>query len=361
MRESIFLTGATGLIGGEILRLLLDAPGDRLFSLVRARNSIEAELRLLERLGRSGVTGSQVPVGRMVALAGDLTADGLGLASDDQQDPLSSVGTIIHCAAETSFIRDENCHRINVGGMRQVIEFARRCRHTPTIVHVSTATVCGAMRDCCVDEDFECSPDNDHFNEYTRSKAIAEKMLRDSGLPFVIVRPSITVSAGIQSQCFANAMLWWLPLLSQFDAVPIHPDARVDVVTVSFVAQSIIGVMNAADRRHDCYNISAGRDDSLVLGQAAVAVDAFYDRPEPLRLVPFAEWTRELHRTYVRTPQQRKTFAALRHYLPFLNMNVTYDNTRLGRLLGPDLPVLDPFESYVASVLELMSPELMPK
>ena len=46
------------------------------------------------------------------------------------------------------------------------------------------------------------------------------------------------------------------------------------------------------------------------------------------------EVTRELHRRYIALPQQRKIFASLKNYLPFLNMNVLYDNSRLRQELG---------------------------
>lgn len=298
---------------------------------------------------------------RLVSLAGDLTTDGLGLSAEERQDVCSSVDVIVHCAAETSFIRDQNCNRINIGGMQEVIDFARQCRKQPLFVHISTATVCGAVRDMNVVEDFSCDPEGEHYNQYTRSKAIAECMLRESGLRYVILRPSIVVSAGLRDRAFANAMLWWLPLLNQLDAVPINPTARIDLVTVSFVAHAIRCAINASEHRYDCYHLSAGWPDATLLGQAGQVLDTYYDRPAPLRLIQPDAWTRELHRTYIRTPEQRKMFMSLRHYLPFLNMNVAYDNTRLRELLGKDMPPIDPFDSYAAGLLDVMSPELMPE
>jgi thioester reductase-like protein len=356
----ILVTGATGLIGGELLRPLLDCPGTSAWALVRPQAGADAESRLTERLQRSG-TGLEPPLHRLVAVAGDMTAKDLGLPAEHRERISSSVDVIVHCAAETSFIRDEWCHRINVGGMANLIAFAQRCRRNPLIVHVSTATVCGAVRDQSVSEDFSCDPGGHHYNEYTRSKSMAERMLRASGLRFLILRPSIVVSAGIRDHGFASTMLWWLPLLNRLDAVPIDPDARLDMVTVSFVAQSILAVIDSVKRRHDCYHISAGWEDATVMSQAGQFLDAYYDRPEPLQLFRPDEWTREVHRHYIRTPEQRKVFSALRHYLPFINMNVAYDSTRLRCLLGSDLPEIEPFDSYAGSLLEVMSPELIPR
>jgi nucleoside-diphosphate-sugar epimerase len=244
--------------------------------------------------------------------------------------------------------------------MANLIDFARQCRKPPLFVHISTATVCGAVRDMCVAEDYACNAESQHHNAYTRTKALAETMLKESGLQYLILRPSITVSAGIRDRVFASAILWFLPLLNRLGAVPIDAAGRLDIVTVSFVAEAIVAAIEATDREHDCYHITAGRE-SITLGRAARFLDQYYARLEPLQLIPPHQWTRETHRRCIQTPEQRKTFATLRHYLPFLNMNVTYDNSRLRELLGDRLPAIEPFESYTGDLLEIISPELLPR
>jgi nucleoside-diphosphate-sugar epimerase len=359
-QRSILLTGATGLIGGELLPLLLSRPGNQVRALVRSRGVGDADSRLLDRMRRGYNGGGEIDWSRLRGVTGDLTVAGLALCAADRRSLGASTDTIIHCAAETSFIRDEGCHRMNVDGMANLIEFARQCRKPPFIVHVSTATVCGAVRDMSISEDYPCDPESQHHNEYTRTKALAEDLLRGSGLEYLILRPSITVSAGLADPVFASAILWFLPLLNQLDAVPIDPSGRLDLVTVSYVARAILEAMEAPNRQHDCYHISAGRD-CLTLGRAARFLDGHYGRTASLELIPPHLWTRELHRQYVQTSEQRKTFATLRHYLPFLNMNVKYDNSRLRELLGKRMPPVEPFESYAGNLLEIISPELLPR
>lgn len=360
LERSILLTGATGLIGGELLPLLLARPASLVWALVRPKGASHADARLLSRVRRGNTSGLDVAWHRLMGVTGDLTLPGLGLSEEDRRSIAGSVDLIIHCAAETSFIRDEGCRQINVDGMAHLIDFARQFRKPPLFVHISTVTVCGAVRDMCVAEDYPCDPESSHHNEYTRTKALAEQMLKDSGLDYLILRPSITVSAGMRDRVFASAILWFLPLLNRLDAVPIDPSGRLDVVSVAYVARSIVAAIEAGNRQHDCYHISAG-GESLTLGRAARLLDEYYGRLEPLELVPPHLWTREMHRRFVHTPDQRKTFATLRHYLPFLNMNVMYDNTRLSDLLGDRMPTLEPFESYAPDLLEILSAELLPK
>lgn len=356
--RSILLTGVTGLIGGELTSVLHDETSSRLFTLVRPRPDRGAEARLAERLQRSGCDISEFSSDRLAPVAGDLGVAQLGLGDRVHSALTREVDLIIHCAAETSFIRDDQCHRINVEGMRHLLEFARSCSRKPLFVHVSTATVCGALSHCDVTEDGPCDPNGAHYNEYTRSKALAEQMLRASGIPSLVLRPSITISAGLRDPAFARAILWFLPLLNELDAVPIDPMCRLDVVPVSFVVQSMVRLLKLPRHEYDCYHLSAGAEAALSLGEAGRFVDYFYDREEPLKLVSPAGWSREVHRRYVHNVEQRKVFSALRHYLPFLNMDVVYDNARLQKALKGQMPEIEPFASYAPTLLDLIPIEV---
>ncbi len=44
-------------------------------------------------------------------------------------------------------------------------------------------------------------------------------------------------------------------------------------------------------------------------------------------------------------------FHALRYYLPFLNMDVTYDNSRLYEALGDRVPAFQSFDSYADQLI----------
>ena len=241
--------------------------------------------------------------------------------------------------------------------MHNLIALARRCRRNPLIVHLSTAFSCGAVTHQCLGEDDGSDLDNGHHNEYTRSKAIAERVLRDSGESCLILRPSITLSAGIPARKFARAIAWFIPLLREFEALPIDPASRVDIVPASFVAESIIRLLQKPHLRHGCYNISAGPDAAMVCGPAFAFLDDFYKRPKPLKLVPPSEWTRGKHRQYLGAAHQRKLFSTFRYYLPFLNMDVVYDNTRLRTELGNQFPDITPVAEYAGNLLNLVGSE----
>ncbi|HUU83785.1 MAG TPA: SDR family oxidoreductase [Phycisphaerae bacterium] len=357
-QTTILITGVTGLIGGELVRRLVRCGVGKIFCLIRPTPEATATERLVQRLRRSGDLDLLEGTASLQAVAGDVTLPRFGLSVGDAALVADSVNMVIHCASELSFIRDVSCRQTNVVGMQNLIELVRDYRRSPLIVHVSTATICGSVSHQCVTEEDSDDPDVDHFNEYTRSKAAAERVLRESGLPALVLRPSIVLSAELPSEDFAKAILWFLPLLNEFDAVPVDPASRVDVVPVSFVADSMIRLLQAPTRAYDCYHVSAGPAGALRCGDVGRYLDEFYQRANPILPVPPDQWTRQIHRRYVATRTQRKLFATLKHYLPFLNMDVVYDNTRLRNELGGGPLVIPPITDYLGGLLRLVTPEL---
>ena len=351
---NVFVTGATGLIGGELVRTLLTQPVGKVWALVRPTADGHPELRLAHRLKRS--TADEPDTGAdLIAVAGDVSAKRLGLSDADFDCVRYEADIIIHSAAETSFIRAAACRRTNIAGAKRLIEFTRECTRNPLLVCLSTAFVSGVVANACLTEEDGRRPRSEHHNEYTHSKAVAEELVRSSGLPVLVVRPSVVLSAGVPDAAFARAILQFVPLLSELDAVPINPAGRPDAVPVQFVVDSIIRLLQLPRLRYDCYHISAGEEGAATFGQLTPIVDRFYGRALPLRLIPLAQWTRDVHRNYIRTPEQRRIFASLRNYLPFLNMNVLYDNTRLRAELGDRFPECPPLTSYLEELLDLIS------
>jgi thioester reductase-like protein len=350
----VLLTGATGLIGGEVLRALLDFGVSEIWTHVRLKADASPLERIAARVRRSGAElDGALRVVRGVT--GDVRRADLGMPAHEADSMCDSVDFVIHCAGETSFTRGAECVESNVVGMRNLIDFVRRCHRNPLILYVSTAANGGALRHTCVTEDGGCRPDARHHNEYTRSKAVAERLLVDSGLPHVIVRPSIVLSAGLPDSAFARAILWFVPLLRRFEAIPVDPTSRLDIVPVDFVARSIVKLLTVPDRRWKCYHVSAGTAHTATCRGLSTLLDEFYQRRRPLRLIAPKYWTPEMQRAFVRSSFQRTYFAALRHYLPFLNMNVVYDNGRLRESLGTESMRIRRVEEYLGELLKRIS------
>lgn len=352
--SNVFVTGVTGLIGGELVRTLIRQPTGKVWALIRAMSDADPARRLAHRLGRSGDQPPAHSQTRLRAVAGDVSLNQLGLCSAARDEIRRDADIIIHSAAETSFIRAADCRRTNIAGAENLVEFTRSCERKPLLVCLSTAYVSGVVANTCIAED-DFRPENDHHNEYTRSKAVAEELVRSSGLRVLVVRPSIVLSAGIPDPVFARAILGFVPLLQKLDAVPVNPAARPDVVPVQFVVDSVIGLLRKPQLAHNCYHISAGEHAAANYEELSRVLDEYYARPTPLRLISPAQWTRDVHRRHIHLSEQRKVFATLRNYLPFLNMNVLYDNSRLQQELGDVFPPLPRLSAYITELLELIA------
>ena len=167
----ILITGAGGLIGGEVSARLA-ARGHRVSALVHRNPQVR---------GNDG----QVPALYRV-YQGDVSVPVFGLNAAD----LGDHDLLIHCAATTRFdLRDEDYRAVNVAGTAHAIEVARAS--DMALLHISTAYVCG-KREGVIRED-DPLPQGEFANGYEASKAQGEALVAVSGLRHAIARPSVVV------------------------------------------------------------------------------------------------------------------------------------------------------------------------
>lgn len=214
----IFVTGGAGVVGVPLLRML------------GARHEVVA------------LTHSRPVAGAAAVVRGDLTAPGLGLDARDTDMVLDGLDLVVHCAANVDFAAGpEKLHSVNVVGTQRVLDLAARA--SARVVHVSTAFV-----DLDLPEDITGGHATLRPGEYLVAKRAGEAAVRDSGLPYTIVRPSaigghsktgaITEYQGVHS--ISRAMLR--------GSVPLFlctAQARYDLVPCDVVAGVIAAVVEA--------------------------------------------------------------------------------------------------------------------
>jgi thioester reductase-like protein len=208
---------------------------------------------LLQRLGnadviclvhRSPVTGPAIR-----SVRGDVSKPMLGLDEPTYDRLASTVGAVVHCAAVTEFNRtDGSLHATNVVGTEHMVAFAARAR--AVLYHVSTAFV-------------HTTADGDRGRTalgYAESKATAEEIVRASGVPHVILRPSVLVGdsetgeiAQFQGlhQVAAGIFAGIVPL------IPFDGSWPIDFLPADVVADAIACVVERRVDRGE-YWISAG-------------------------------------------------------------------------------------------------------
>ncbi|MDM7956533.1 SDR family oxidoreductase [Blastomonas sp.] len=223
----IFLTGATGLVGGALAGALLDA-GHRVTALVRGEGR-----DVLDMDGRNRI-------GEITVLQGDVALPGFGLA-----EPPQDMDLLIHCAATVDFSAADAVHEaVNVGGTAHAITLAQSWDYP--LLHVSTAYVCGRADGLIAEA--PAHPAADFTNGYEASKARAEALVeaaRAQGLVAAIARPAIIVgrlSDGAIARIDGFHHLFRLfgsPLLG---AVPAAPDAAFAIVPICHVTAGLMAM-----------------------------------------------------------------------------------------------------------------------
>jgi nucleoside-diphosphate-sugar epimerase len=325
MSAAILLTGATGLIGGEVV-VALAREGRRVRAVVRGRNLEHAHERLLARLRRS--PGWHDGLARFVeGVRGDTSERRFGLDARD----LAGVAAIVHGAANTAFAGPEaaQVRETNVGGAYRLLETARACRPGVRVLFLGTAAVAMGPSGACLDED---APWGGYANAYTASKREAETVVReaarDGGLDAVVVRPSIVLARGVRDRSLARSILWSVPIMAELGEVPVDAASRIDLVPVDQVAAAVAALAVKPTLRHRLYHVSAGeRADTFGALCDAIAREV----PEQPRIRPMGG------SGPIRPGGTRAMQRALEPYLPFLNADVSYSNARLRAELGPSV------------------------
>lgn len=221
---TVLVTGASGLVGSEVVARLL-AAGQDVVALVH---------RVEQLLGNNG-RPLRAPQGRLRLVKGDVTQPGLGVA-------LAEFDRIVHCAALTDFGHPQRLYqRVNVDGTQHVLELARE-RSTP-LVHVSTAYVCGERSGVIAESELDVG--QRLGNHYEESKLRAETLVRKAGadgLPVAVVRPSIVVGAartGVVRDFKNIYVVLKLTTQARVRSVPGHFDATLDLAPVDHVADVV--------------------------------------------------------------------------------------------------------------------------
>jgi nucleoside-diphosphate-sugar epimerase len=263
--NKVLITGASGLVGeGVLRRILSENPGLEAFVLVR--NELRWQLAS-RRLGAL--------VGRVIPVRGDATLPGLGL------DPLMrkrieiETRAVVHAAADISFSRSLDHSRFtNTLGTYNVGDVASQCVGLERFVLVSTAFVAGRSTGTMLERDN--GSDSGWVNSYEQSKYEAESCVRNSGLPWVIARPSTIVCRGADGDIpQINAVHRALRIYHRGLAAMIPGDRAYsfDVITSTYVANAIATLARHPDALQQTVHLCSGQR-ALSLGEL---LDAAYE------------------------------------------------------------------------------------
>ncbi len=234
--KTIFLTGASGVVGQALLEKL----SDHTIICLTHRKSIAAP--------------------NIVSLKGDVTQPRFGLSHDEFNSLAQRVDYIVHTAAITDFSRpDEIVSRTNIDGTRNVLELGKIAQ--AGLFYVSTAFV----------HPHNQTVDSDITYAYMHSKQEAEQMVRESGLPYTIIRPSIVLGdsqTGVIAKYQGFHLMIGLIVMELLPVLPVSPQHYVDFVPQDLVANVVAELINQDQ---------VGGEWWLTAGDKAMTVGAIVD------------------------------------------------------------------------------------
>ena len=186
--SKILVTGATGYLGALIVASLLRDTNARIVCLTRAVHDRKALLAPIVEEWEAQAKGcwSDAIEARVeqMALPEDL-ADVRDLAPS-----LQGVDEIVHCAGCLDYYDAEKLQAVNVHYTAHMLVLARQL-DLKRFVYVSTAYSSG-YQPHRTPEGLLAEPGSDP-TQYTRTKREAERLVAKSGVPFVVIRPSILI------------------------------------------------------------------------------------------------------------------------------------------------------------------------
>ena len=333
MKETILVTGATGLVGGGVLQRMLETnPRLDAYVLVRDQNGWR---RQLPRWGRLA--------SRITAVAGDVSLPGLAMEPRIRARIASCITTIVHAAANTSFSRPlEESRLANTIGTAQMLEFAAECPELKRFAYVSTAFVAGRATGEMLERDNGAGAG--WVNAYEQSKYEAECLVRSAATSWVIFRPSTLVCRGADGVVTQVNGVHRALRIYHRGLAAMMPGARenpFDIITADYVNEAIalLSLDNRAEGRtiHLCSGRNAPPLGDLVdRAYDAWSRDAGWRKRGLARAILTDLATYEMfERAVLDTgdPRLRALISSLSHFVPQMALPKWFDTAAADELL----------------------------
>lgn len=347
----LLLTGVTGLVGGELLKLLRVAkPSRRIAALTR----------------HSGKIADLNSTGGVMALQGDLTYPSLGLDDRTYTQLTGSITEIIHCAADTRFgLSLESARSVNTKGTETLLNLASRCHNLQKFAHISTLYVVG--RSTGYFPEGSIRHHSGFFNTYQQSKYEAEELVFQAmnDLPAVVFRLSSIIgnsrTGAVPQFNYVHRLIRLFPQ-NVLPIAPGLPDAPIDFVASDWAVPALAYLFDSAFVPGRFYNICAGRARSLSLQEMInLTLSIFENHPIGRKWLPIRVPRLVSLSVYEEFVEQRRRdgdkllndlFRILEYFLPHLGLVQVFDNGNVtDALMGSGLE-FPPAREYYGKVVQ---------
>ncbi len=332
---SIFITGATGYLGGYVLNELLNRQDQRFSILIRAADAEAARAKLWRSLQlHMGAEAYWEALSRVDFVYGDLHKPGLGIDPATRKNLVKETESVLHIAASLNRKSEKACVNTNLRGTLSVIRLAREIADNGGLrrySHVSTTAVAGKRFEETVYEDSSIEWDRSDYDPYARTKKFCEHMATEllEDVDKTFFRPSIVMGDSRKPLTSQFDMVGAFCGLARMPVLPMSGEARFDIVPADFVGEAIARLHIKEKTEHMRYHISAG--ESSPTGFAindAVRPSGMRLRFAPRLSRPFDLLVRGMNRL-PRGNKLQPMGAVMKVFWPYITFDTVFDNERV--------------------------------
>jgi amino acid adenylation domain-containing protein/thioester reductase-like protein len=285
----IFLTGATGFVGSNLLEQLIEKhPQATIHCLVRAENQVLALERIKSTFQKFKLVWHDSYASHLSLVLGDLTSPRFGVDDKTYSHLIETIEVIYHIGSSVSYVQPyEVIKKPNVDGLSHVLHLAVNGK-TKFLVQSSSAGVYSWGRsftgktwmseDDPIDQNL---PAVCRDMGYIRSKWVMENMVakaKAKGLPVINFRLGFVVC---HSETGATAMnQWWGALMRsciELKSFPLVMALKDELVSVDYVAKSIAHIGKKPEAIGLNFNLTPLPEHDLSITDFCVKISDYFD------------------------------------------------------------------------------------
>jgi thioester reductase-like protein len=288
---------------------------------------------------------------RIVLLEGDAAAIDLGLSGAEYRELASRVDRIHHVAQVTyPGVSRKIAELVNVGAMREVIEFGRVCERLKCLVVHSSAQVSGSRTGLVLEEELAARQTFRSAVEETlaRAERLARAAMTD--LPIAVVRPTQIVGDSRTGEVdrFDGPYLLMLLILSAPQDFPVllpaRGDAPMNLVPIDYVVQAAHSIGLSPQAIGKTFHLTDPRP--LTVRQVFQLVAHSGGRRLPGGFIPS-----RLTKALLSAPGLNLVSKSPRAFIDTITTPVRYDTRNTDDVLAGSQLHCPPFESYVDALV----------